>query len=106
MNIQHIEEKDYEDKVLNHKGSICVKFYATWCGPCRMLSSVMEDIDDPKYKGVNVVEVNVDEAPNLSRRMGIMSVPTMVFYKDGAEVEKIVGFRNQAQLKEIFDNYI
>ncbi len=106
MNIKSIEESDYDKEVLQSKGVTCVKFYAPWCGPCRMLSQVMEGIEDSKYDAINVVEVNVDDAPNISRKLGVMSIPTMAFYVDGAHTETVVGFRNAPQLKQLFDNYL
>lgn len=106
MNIRLIEEKDFEEDVLNNQGVVCVKFYASWCGPCRMLSNVMEDMQDAKYDSIKVVEINVDNAQRLSSRLGIMSVPTMLFYDHGALVESVVGFRNATQLSELFDKYV
>ena len=106
MNIIRIEEKDYDKEVIQNAGVTCVKFYAPWCGPCRMLSQVMEDIEDEKYNAIKVVEVNVDNAQNIARQLGVMSIPTMVFYVDGAVAETVVGFRNAPQLKQLFDNYL
>ena len=106
MNITELQEKDFEKSVLQHKGVTCVKFYATWCGPCRMLSQVMKDINDKKYDAINVVEVDVDNAHKLAQKHGVMSIPTMIFYKDGEIIDKQVGFLNETQLKDLFDKFI
>ena len=105
MFLQELEEKDFEELVVNSKEPVCVKFYATWCGPCRMLSQVMQDITDEKYNNVKVYEVDVDSAPKLAQMHGVMSIPTMVFYADGKQVESVIGFRNETELKDLFDKY-
>ncbi|MBR4745417.1 MAG: thioredoxin [Clostridia bacterium] len=106
MLLQELEEKDFEELVINSKEPVCVKFYAIWCGPCRMLSQVMQDITEEKYSNVKVYEVDVDNAPKLAQMHGVMSIPTMIFYADGKPVESVTGFRNETELKDIFDKYI
>ena len=105
MKLIELDEKDFDEQVLKADMPVCVKFYANWCGPCRMLSQVMQDINDPKYDKVKVVEVDVDEARKVATQHGIMSIPTMVFYVKGKPVETVVGFRNETELKELFDKY-
>ena len=106
MLLQEVEEKDFEKLVVSSKEPVCVKFYATWCGPCKMLSQVMEDITDEKYNSVKVYEIDVDSAPKLAQMHGVMSIPTMVFYVDGKPVETVTGFRNETELKQLFDKYV
>lgn len=101
-----INEQNFENEVLNYDKLVVVKFYGTWCGPCRMQSAIFDQMKDAKYKDVKIAEVDVDQNDKLCKQNGIMSVPTMIFYKDGAEIDKVVGFRNLTQSKALFDQYM
>ena len=79
------------DKALSQGGLMMVDFWADWCGPCRMLAPVMEDLAG-QYDGKALVgKVNVDEEPELARRFGVMNIPTVVFLKNGQEIDRKVG---------------
>jgi thioredoxin 1 len=82
--------------VLIKEGLTLVDFYAEWCGPCKMMGPVLESLDD-----VNVLKVNVDDNEELSTEYRIMSIPTLMFFKDGEKKEEIVGFHSKEQLEEI-----
>ena len=73
-----------------------VDFYADWCGPCKMLTPILEEIN---YN--NTLKVNVDEHQDISNSFGIMSIPTLVFLKDGKEVEKLIGFQSKDTILEV-----
>lgn len=79
------------------EGVTLVDFYATWCGPCKMLSPVLEQVEQ-ELVGVKFIKVDVDENPNLSEQYRIMSVPTLILFKDGNIVEKKTGFMPKDQL--------
>ena len=106
MNLVELNESDFEQLVIKSREPVCVKFYATWCGPCRMLSRVMADIHDEQYNKIKVYEVDVDNARKLAQQHGVLSIPTMVFYNQGKPVETVVGFKNESELKELFNKYI
>ncbi len=95
-----IEEKDFENEIAS--GVVIVDFFAVWCGPCRMINSVLEEVEE-NNKEVKIVKVNVDDCENLSRRFGIMSIPTLLFFKDGKEVKKHTGFATLPQIQNIID---
>ncbi|MEG0794503.1 MAG: thioredoxin [Bacilli bacterium] len=76
-----------------------VDFYADWCGPCKMLAPILEQIDF-----INVIKVNVDEHQNLASQFGVMSIPTLIFFKDGLLEKKEIGFRNIEEIKNIVNN--
>lgn len=86
------------------KGSLVLDFWATWCGPCRMLSPVLDAAADEK--GFTVGKVNVDEQPALADRFGIQVIPTLVFLKDGAEVFRTIGFMQKAELELFAERYL
>ena len=80
------------------KNRVLVDFYADWCGPCKMLSPVLETID------ANILKVNVDIHEDLATSFGVMSIPTICFFKDGELKEKVIGFRNKEEIDEILIN--
>lgn len=77
------------------KGRVLVDFYATWCGPCRMLSPVLEQID-----AIEIVKVNVDEYPEIARKYGVMSIPCLILFDEGKEVKRNIGFLPLEKVKE------
>jgi len=91
--LEHQEE--YFDKV--EKGIILVDFYTEWCGPCKMLASILEEID---Y--MDVLKVDADKFPELAIKFGIMSVPTLCFYKDGLLMQKEIGYRTPEEIKDVY----
>ena len=74
-----------------------VDFYATWCGPCKMLAPILESVEK-ETEGVAFFRIDVDQAPDLARRFGIMSIPTLVFLKNGEEVARTVGVQRKPEL--------
>ncbi len=96
--IRHLEEKENILDIVS-KGIWIVDFYADWCGPCKMMSSVLEEMND-----VNVIKVNTDSNLELARSYGIMSIPTLIFYKDGNLVRKEIGFQSEEQIRKILDS--
>lgn len=93
--IKHITEKDFKDEI--KFGKVLVDFYATWCGPCKMLSLVMEKFD--KKNLIPIVKVDVDEASNISTDYKIFSVPTLVIFENGKELKRTSGFMTEDDLE-------
>ena len=100
MSVLHITNDSFQSEVLNHKGTVLLDFFATWCGPCKMLSPILEQVanDNPDVK---VVKVDVDEEPALAQQFGVMSIPTLVVFKDGQAVNQSVGGKSKAQIEEM-----
>ena len=92
-------EKDNLDELVK-EGLHLVDFYAEWCGPCKMLAPVLESLEDK----INVIKVDIDKFEKLAFDYRIMSVPTLVFFKDGVKVHEEVGFMDEDELNEIIDN--
>lgn len=93
------------DKVTS-KGVALVDFWATWCGPCKMMAPNVDDIAT-QYKGrVAVGKVDVDECPSLAERFGIMSIPTLIVFNDGEKKEVLVGYRLTMQIAEVLNRYL
>lgn len=89
MAVRDIKEAEFNDRIKT--GKVIVDFWATWCGPCKMQGALIEQKIVPEHPEIEVLKVNVDEEPGLAARFGVMSIPTLLLYKDGALVEQIVG---------------
>ncbi len=95
-----IKTTEEYDRVLSENKSVFVDFYADWCGPCKMVAPLVEALS-VSHTAVKFVKVNVDILPDVAQRYGIMSIPTMIAFKDGAPVASALGFRPQTELEKI-----
>lgn len=87
----HVSEAEFSETVLNSKGTVLVDFYADWCGPCKMIAPVLEELADDYADRLTVVKVDVDHAQTIAGQYGIQSIPTIIFFQDGKPAHKIVG---------------
>ena len=88
---------EYEETL--KEGTVLIDFFASWCGPCRMIAPILEEISEERVD-VKIVKVDVDELPELARRYGIMSIPTLLLFKDGNLVSKTMGYQDKDSLNE------
>jgi thioredoxin 1 len=89
--VKEVTDKSFESEVRQAKKPVLVDFWAQWCGPCRMLAPTIEAIAEEHSDAVSVVKLNVDENPTTAAVYGIKGIPTLIFFSDGNEVERIVG---------------
>lgn len=101
-----VNDSSFDQMVLQSKMPVLVDFWAAWCGPCRMVAPIVEELAG-EYEGkITVVKLNVDENSKTASQYGVMSIPTLLVFKDGAPVSNIVGFRPKAELKRNLDDVL
>jgi thioredoxin 1 len=87
-------------------GTVLVDFWATWCGPCKMIAPVLEELDADMGDKVKIVKVDVDENQETAAKFGIMSIPTLLVLKDGEVVDKVVGYQPKEALEEVLNKHV
>ncbi len=102
MSVIQITKDNFDSEVIQAKEPVLLDFWADWCGPCRMLSPVVDQIAE-ETAGVKVGKVNVDEEPELARQFGVMSIPTLVVMKDGKAMDTKVGVQPKAAILSMLD---
>lgn len=102
----HVNSENFTEEVLNSSTPVLVDFFATWCGPCRMLAPVLESIEEDYEDKVKFVKLDVDEAGDIARDYSVMSIPTLIIIKDGEEVAKQVGALGAEALEEWLDENV
>jgi thioredoxin 1 len=95
-----IDEAKFEESVLKADNPVLVDFWAPWCGPCRMVAPVVEELSDDFDGKVDFVKINVDDCPKVASMYGIMSIPTLMLFKAGQPVDTIIGFRPKDELQK------
>ena len=101
MSVITIQQTNFDEEVLSASQPVLLDFWAEWCGPCRMLSPVVDEIADQYADSVKVCKVNIDEEPELAQKFGVMSIPTLILFKDGQPVQTSVGVKPKAAIEDM-----
>lgn len=101
--ISNIGDENFKEEVLDSNQLVMVDFYADWCMPCKMLSPILEEVANDNAGKVKIAKINVEKARNTSAQYGITSVPSVIFFKGGREVERVVGLRRKEDFQYLID---
>jgi thioredoxin 1 len=96
-------DANFESEVIKHKGLVLVDFFADWCGPCKMMAPVIEKMAEEFSGKMKIGKLNVDNNPNISMKFEIQSIPTLIFFKDGEMVDKLIGYQSEEVLRRKID---
>lgn len=97
QNLKHLDDANFSAEI--EKGVVLVDFYADWCGPCRMIAPIVEELATEMDGIAKIAKLDIEKAQNTTSSLGITSIPTMIIFKDGKEVKRIVGVRDKESLK-------
>ena len=104
--ITEVTDDTFETEVINSKLPVLVDFWAPWCGPCKMITPILEKLAPEYQSKVRITKVNVDDSPETATDYGISSIPTLLLIKSGEVKEQVVGFQSEPQLKKLLDSVI
>ena len=102
----NVSDETFEEEVLQSDIPVLVDFWAAWCGPCRMIAPILEEIAEEKAKSLKVAKINVDENMRVAMQLGISSIPTLILYKNGQPVERIIGAQPKQRLLQQIEKHL
>jgi len=101
-----VEESSWDAEVMKAPSLVMVDFWAVWCGPCQMVAPIVEELATEYAGKLRVMKLNTDENPEIAGRYQVMSIPTILFFRNGQVVEKLIGARPKRQFKEVIDSLL
>ena len=103
QNVIMLNEDNFRQEVLKSEIPVLVDFWAAWCGPCKMVGPIVEELANDYVGKAKVCKLNVDDCGRIAQSYGVMSIPTLILFKDGQEANRIVGFRPKAELAKMLE---
>jgi len=105
-NLTNLTDSNFDEEVKSSDVPVLVDFWAEWCGPCKMVAPVLEEIASENPGKIRVVKLNIDDNLETARRFDVMSIPTMILFKDGDAQVRIIGAKGKGQLLQELDSYL
>ena len=105
-NVLELTDANFDSSVLKNPKPVLVDFWAVWCGPCRQVAPIVQALSQKWGDKVTVAKLNVDDVPSVAERYGIMSIPTLMLFKEGQVIERVVGLSPQAALERKFEPHL
>ena len=99
MSVKSIKENEFESEVINSNKPVLIDFWAEWCGPCKEIGPILDEIADEMKDKIKVVKINIDENPNIPNKYGIQSIPTMLIFKKGEPISTKIGAAIKSEVK-------
>ncbi|TCT25057.1 thioredoxin [Melghiribacillus thermohalophilus] len=103
MAIVNVTDQNFNQET--SEGLVLTDFWAPWCGPCKMIAPVLEEINSEMGDKVKIAKLNVDENPETAQKFGVMSIPTLLLFKDGEVVDQVIGFQPKEALVQLINNH-
>jgi thioredoxin 1 len=104
--LNEVSEKDFETEVLQSAQPVLIDFWAPWCGPCRMITPIVEQLAGENAGSIKVAKINVDDSPNIAASYGVNSIPTIMIFKNGEVVDRFVGVQPKSRLQDAVNQAI
>ena len=105
-NINALSDATFDEVIKSAEVPVLVDFWAEWCGPCKMVAPILDEISQEHGEKVQITKLNVDDNPDVARRFDVMSIPTMIVFKDGEPTKRLVGARGKGQILEELSDYL
>lgn len=100
MSVLKFDQKNFEEEVIKSDDKVLVDFYADWCGPCKMMSPIIDEIEEELQGKVKVGKINIDDNPEIAMQYGVMSIPTIMIFKSGEPIKTFVGVTDKQEILE------
>lgn len=105
-NIKNVGEQDFKATVLDSQKPVLVDFWAVWCGPCRMVAPIVNELSEEYKEKMTFAKVNVDESPKVASSYNVMSIPTIILFKEGKPFEQVVGYRPKKDIQKVIEKVL